>query len=90
VAGPPCVGRGYLRRSDSAESTRQRADERLIELPPWLKVPRAAVEELKSIKCEICIPSREDAAVFERVQITALDLHHILVRSTSLGTQSTQ
>jgi hypothetical protein len=29
VAGPPCVGRGYLRRSNSAESTRQRADERL-------------------------------------------------------------
>jgi hypothetical protein len=53
-------------------------NERLVELPQWLFMSCAAAEILEAHTCELYIPKYDDPDSFEAVQVTALDLHHVM------------
>jgi hypothetical protein len=78
LRGQPCSRSGYLRRRGDSGTGAPMHNERLVELPQWLFMSCAAAEILEAHTCELYIPKYDDPDSFEAVQVTALDLHHVM------------
>jgi hypothetical protein len=78
LRGQPCSRSGYLRRRGDSGTGVTMHNERLVELPQWLFMSCAAAEILEAHTCELYIPKYDYPDSFEAVQVTALDLHHVM------------